>query len=89
MRYKFLNINYIKVIIFISFFISFLQIIFLPGIVMPLVVDVFLKDNVELIDQLRKKSSKVCNKRSFLGFEIQSESIIGIICDSLESESIL
>ena len=56
---------------------------------MPLVVDVFLKDNVELIDQLRKKSSKVCNKRSFLGFEIQSESIIGIICDSLESESIL
>ncbi len=85
MNYKFLKNNYIKIILFITIFISSFQIFIIPGIVAPLIFDFLFKDNVELIDQLRKKSSKVCNKSIFLGYEIQSQSIIGFFCDSFKN----
>ena len=84
MNYNFFKDNYIKIIIFLSISISSLQIVFIPGIIAPLIFDLLVEENTELIKKLSKKSSKVCNQKKFFEKEFKDQSIIGIICKSLK-----
>ena len=85
MNLKTSNQTILKRILLFSFVVSCFQIVIIPGIISPLILNFFFNDNFELIQKIAKRTSKVCDSKIFLEKKINSKSILGFLCKNLET----